>query len=228
MDLDRRRVFILSAALAAGCWPAGAVALEADDGSPIRSAPAPDLGDPPGGADALAVGAEKPDVTLVEVFDYNCAYCRMAGAGLDALVQEDKGLRLVLLHNPILSAASLRAARVVVAAQRAHGVAAAYRLHSGAFDLKGLIDEPGLLAAAAAAGLDAAKIADVAQDPATQAMVQRQQRLARDAGLRFTPSFVLADRAFIGWPGVATTKRFIRAARRCGSLSCVEPPPGRG
>ena len=46
----------------------------------------------------------KPQVTLVEVFDYACPYCKASNPMLDRLLQEDKGLRVVYREFPILRA----------------------------------------------------------------------------------------------------------------------------
>lgn len=40
-------------------------------------------------------GATKPDVTLVEFYDYACPYCKATNPTVDRLLKEDKGLRVV-------------------------------------------------------------------------------------------------------------------------------------
>jgi len=38
-------------------------------------------------------GAAKPEVTLVEFFDYACPYCKASNPAVEQLLREDKGLR---------------------------------------------------------------------------------------------------------------------------------------
>ena len=47
-------------------------------------------------------GSAKPDVTLVEFFDYACPYCKASNPAVERLIQEDKGLRVVYRELPIL------------------------------------------------------------------------------------------------------------------------------
>src|SRR4029453_12850383 len=63
-------------------------------------------------------GAEKPDVVLVEFFDYACAYCRASLPHVEQLLKEDKGLRVVFRELPILGQDSVAAARVSLAASK--------------------------------------------------------------------------------------------------------------
>jgi protein-disulfide isomerase len=64
-----------------------------------------------------AVGARKPDVTIVEYFDYNCPYCKKLVPALQQLVAEDPKLAIVYKEWPILGEVSVYAARSALAAQ---------------------------------------------------------------------------------------------------------------
>ena len=57
-------------------------------------------------------GAEKPEVTLVEFFDYACGYCKASNPHVDQLIKEDPGLRVVYRELPIIGPDSLKSARL--------------------------------------------------------------------------------------------------------------------
>src|SRR6476469_794442 len=63
-------------------------------------------------------GAAKPEVTLVEFFDYACPYCKASNPAVDKLLAEDKGLRVVYRELPILGPDSLDAARLSLEASK--------------------------------------------------------------------------------------------------------------
>ena len=63
-------------------------------------------------------GAAKPEVTMVEFFDYACPYCKASNPAVDRLLQEDKGLRVVYRELPILGPDSLAAARLSLEASK--------------------------------------------------------------------------------------------------------------
>ena len=69
-------------------------------------------------------GSAKPDVTLVEFFDYACPYCKASNPAVERLVQEDKGLRVVYRELPILGPNSVTAARLSLEASKAGHFAA--------------------------------------------------------------------------------------------------------
>ena len=63
-------------------------------------------------------GATKPEVTLVEFFDYACPYCKASNPNIDRLLREDKGLRVVYRELPILGPDSVTAARLSLQASK--------------------------------------------------------------------------------------------------------------
>ena len=63
-------------------------------------------------------GAARPEVTLVEFFDYACPYCKSSNEHVDRLLREDKGLRVVYRELPILGPNSVAAARLSLEASK--------------------------------------------------------------------------------------------------------------
>ena len=64
-------------------------------------------------------GAEKPEVVLVEFYDYACPYCKASNPHVDRLLKEKPGLRVVYRELPILGDNSIEAARLSLAASKA-------------------------------------------------------------------------------------------------------------
>ncbi len=62
-------------------------------------------------------GAERPDVTIVEYFDYNCPFCKRMVPTFNQLLATDKKLAVVYKDWPVLGEVSVRAARCALAAQ---------------------------------------------------------------------------------------------------------------
>ena len=54
-------------------------------------------------------GAEKPEVVLVEFYDYACPYCKASNPHVDRLLKEKPGLRVVYRELPILGDNSIEA-----------------------------------------------------------------------------------------------------------------------
>lgn len=66
--------------------------------------------------DVPVLGNPKGDVTIVEFFDYQCAYCKKAHPMVKNVVEKDGNVRLVLKDWPILGDASVYAAQAVLGA----------------------------------------------------------------------------------------------------------------
>lgn len=218
---DRRRVaaglVALAATLATGRARAASLPLVADDGSPMRNAILADAAELRRAATAQRFGRVDADVVVIEAFDYNCGYCRAAARDLDDLIRADPRLALVPLHLPILSPGSVDAARVQIAVLRRHGPDAARALHVALLEARGFVD--GAKARSIAGDLGVPP--NEAEIAAADGKVAAERALAGRHGLKITPSFVIGDVAFVGWPGRPTIERFTAAARRCGRIVCA-------
>lgn len=150
-------------------------------------------------------GAAKPDVTLVEFFDYACPYCKASNPVVDRLLAEDKGLRVVYRELPILGPDSVTAARLSLAASKLGRFA---RFH----DFLWAAGRPE--AATVAAAAQAAGIApQVASDPAIEGELKRNFQLAGQLGATGTPVFVIGKKVLNGAVGYEALKQAIAAAR---------------
>lgn len=150
-------------------------------------------------------GAAKPDVTMVEFFDYACPYCKTSNPVLDKLLAEDKGLRVVYRELPILGPDSVTAARLSLAASKQGKFLAFHdRLWAA-----GKLGPETLAAAAAAAGISA----QPGNDPAIEAELQKNFDLAGKLGATGTPIFVVGDRVMNSAVGYDALKDAIAAAR---------------
>lgn len=150
-------------------------------------------------------GAQKPDVTLIEFFDYACPYCRASNPAVDRLLKEDKGLRLVYRELPILGPNSVTAARLSLEASKLGRFA---QFHDSLW--AGGRPSPDTNAKAArAAGIDPAP----KDDPEIEAELNQNLKLAGELGATGTPLFVVGDRVLNGAVGYDALKDAIQKAK---------------
>lgn len=221
--IDRRALMIRMAAglglAATASRGAAALTLASDDGSPIRNFAMPSktpFADLPG---LQRFGAANADVVVFEAFDYNCGFCRKAAPALDEVLAGDDRLALVLVHDPILSPASATVAALQQTVFRRFGGEAAHGFHRALLDLRGFLDAPRARIVATTLGLDLDG-PDDGHPARAEIDLGAQRRRAAELGLKITPSFVVGDTAFIGWPGAPTLRAMVAAERACGRLRC--------
>ena len=153
-------------------------------------------------------GAAKPDVVLVEFFDYACPYCRTSNPDIDRLLKEDKGLRVVYRELPILGPESVAAARLSLAASKA----GRFRQFYDTLFAAGRPGPETIAAATKAAGLTT----PVTPSPEAEAELKRNFQLASQLGATGTPLFVVGDRVMNSAVGYAALKKAIADARAKG------------
>ncbi|HEX3676654.1 MAG TPA: DsbA family protein [Sphingomicrobium sp.] len=150
-------------------------------------------------------GSAKPEVTLVEFYDYACPYCKASNPVVDRLLQEDKGLRVVYRDLPILGPDSVTAARLSLEASRLGRFA---KFH----DTLWATGRP-----APATNATAAQAAGIPpqpkDDPEIEAELKKNFQLAGQLGATGTPLFVIGDRVMNGAVGYNALKQAIDVAR---------------
>jgi protein-disulfide isomerase len=151
-------------------------------------------------------GSAKPDVVLVEYYDYACPYCKASNPHLERLIKEDKGLRVVFKELPVLGPDSAAAARVSLAAARVGRFA---QFH----DTLWAAGRPGpetINAAAKAAGITPAMV----KGPDIEAELKRNFQVAGQLGATGTPLFVIGDRVINSAVGYEQLKKAVADARQ--------------
>jgi protein-disulfide isomerase len=135
-------------------------------------------------------------ITVVQFFDYNCGYCKIAGPELVALAKQRPDVRFVFKDWPVVGGeTSVQAAR------------AAYGLRQSGGDGPGFYAD--LIAARPANAQTIGVIAQgrqlnvealhTAADKADfQRYLQDTNNLAHDLGLEGTPAFIVGDQLFEG------------------------------
>ena len=160
-------------------------------------------------ADPIA-GNPSGDVAIVEFYDPRCPYCRQMLPVLDALLHADPRVRLVYKDIPILGAASVLESRALLAAQRQGGY---LRLQAALMRSAAAPTTASLRAEAERQGLDGARFDRDMADPAVQARLDDNLRLAALLHVEGTPALVIGDRLFPGAMELADMQQAVMAAR---------------
>ena len=150
-------------------------------------------------------GAAKPQVTLVEFFDYACPYCKASNPSVDRLLNEDKGLRVVYRELPILGPDSVTAARLSLEASKLGRFG---QFHDTLW-AAGRPAPDTIARAAAAAGIAPAP----QPDAQIEAELASNMKLAGQLGATGTPVFVVGNKVLNGAVGYDALKQAIDRAR---------------
>jgi len=159
---------------------------------------------------APVVGNPMGDVTVVEFFDYHCPYCKAVASPLNKLIEEDKGVRLVLKEFPILGQDSLLASQAALAAV-AQGKY--WEFHQAMMEHRGKFDMVVIKAIAAKAGLDPEKLAADMEGAQIKPMISANHDLAQTLDIGATPTFIIGDQVIEGAVPLERLKELIQEAR---------------
>lgn len=150
--------------------------LQQDDGDPV-------MGNPEG------------SFTIYEFSDYNCGYCKRVFPTLQALIDEDDDIRLVIKEFPILSQSSVLAAQAGIATQ-AQGVFDDF--HSAMMTGRGAITMDSILEAAEDAGANLDQLQADMNSPQVAAIINRTRSVAQNLEISGTPGLIIGSQVIPG------------------------------
>ena len=128
-------------------------------------------------------------VTVVEFFDYQCGYCKLAAPQVAQMIKDHPDVRFVFKEMPIFGGVSDTAAKLALTPQvKAKGL----EIYQAWMAEKHL-DDAALDRTLAAAGIDPAAARQAAQDPAIERQIMDVRALATALRIEGTPAFVIGD-----------------------------------
>src|SRR5215472_12346842 len=174
-------------------------------------------------ADPMSPVAGDPDgkVTVVEFFDYNCAYCRAAGPMVTELLEKKPDVRFVYKEFPTIAASSRFAAQAALAARRQSPELYTV-FHDSLMKAADRLTEDGVVQIAREAGVDVDRMRADMEDPAINKSIDGNIELARAIGVTGTPTFIIGDAML---DGVKPLQQMERAVADAHPPSAQRSPP---
>jgi protein-disulfide isomerase len=163
----------------------------------------------------VVLGNPQGNVTMVEFFDYNCAFCKRALPDMMTLLKTDPNIKFVLKEFPVLGEGSVEAAHVAVAVRMQDSTGKKYiEFHQKLLGGRGPVDKARALAVAKEVGFDMARIEkDMASDE-VKTTIDENMKLADQLGVSGTPSYVVGSDLVVGAVGLDALKEKIEAERK--------------
>jgi protein-disulfide isomerase len=168
----------------------------------------------------VVAGNPKGKETVIEFYDLNCPFCRLAATDLGDMLGKDSELRLVLVPYPILGVASIGAARVELAVAKLGTPEQFYAFHRKLFAQRGTTDGPRALDIAAGLGLNKQDLLALGDSAQITDTMKNLVNLGTSLGLEATPSFIVGNVAILGYPGPHALSAIASAASACGKPIC--------
>ena len=160
----------------------------------------------------VVVGNPEGKVTMVEFFDYNCAFCKRALSDMLELLKTNPDLKFVLKEFPVLGEGSVEAAHVAVAARMQDPTGKKYlEFHQKLLGGRGPADKARALAVAKDVGFDMARIAKDMNSDEVKTTIDEDMKLADALGVNGTPSYVVNGEVVVGAVGLDALREKMNA-----------------
>ena len=141
------------------------------------------------------MGSDKPKVTIIEFFDYNCGYCKKSLDAITELLRSEFDLKVSFREYPILSPSSRTAAKAALAARKQGKY---FVLHSALMSMQGNLNEDKIFQAASNLKIDLNKLKKDMNNIDIENILQENEDLARKLNIRGTPTFIINGKLYAG------------------------------
>ncbi len=160
----------------------------------------------------FSIGPADAAITVVEFYDYRCAYCHSAMQWVLDLTRTRRDVRIVFKELPILSDASMEAARAALAA-RPQGRYLQFHQALMSFPLDRDMTSAEIDTLARRSGIDVTRMRRAMENPEITAILEQNRAQAIDYNISGTPGFVINGELIPGFNQPLLESRLREAAR---------------
>jgi protein-disulfide isomerase len=158
----------------------------------------------------FAIGPADAPIVIVEFFDYRCPYCHAALEWVIDLTRSRRDVRVVFKELPILSDASMEAARASIAAMPQGRY---WAFHQALMAFRGDLTSAQIDALARQSGIDVARMRRAMDSPEISRLLEENRALAIDYNINGTPGFIINGELVPGFNQPLLEARLREAAR---------------
>lgn len=158
------------------------------------------------------VGSSKPDVEVVEFFDYNCGYCKRVLPTVSEILKNDKNVRFIFKELPILGPTSELAAKYAIAVFKVDK-SKYFDFHTELMNMTGEKTEDSLQELAKKIGLKADKVKEAANSKEVSDYIAAERKLAGEINVQGTPAFIVGEEFIPGAVDKTTLENLIKKTR---------------
>jgi protein-disulfide isomerase len=128
---------------------------------------------------SFETGNPEGDITIVEFLDYRCGYCKRAFPEIEALLESDSNIRLIIKELPILGEQSVLASRFALAVKQTAGDEMYQTVHDALMEFRGEITQDSLGRLAQTLFLDLDTIIPVMNNTEVNAIIAQNRALSQ-------------------------------------------------
>ncbi len=145
------------------------------------------------------IGPDDARITIVEFFDYNCSFCKVAAGWLEEAMENHPGdIRVVFRDYPILDGRTGSSVEAAKAALAAADQGLFYEMHFGLYEASGALTSEQIDEIAREAGVDVARMRADMESGEYEELIADTLVLGQRIGVEGTPYFMVGDRIVPG------------------------------